>query len=70
VKVNHDFLEGGYIDDYQARGKWQLRDDTRIDATVQYEHWGFPILALRQQTNITASVGVVFTPKWLKRRDQ
>lgn len=64
VKANKDFLEGGYIEDYFIRGKWQVKDEWNVQAGVQYEHWMFPLIAPTVQTNITATIGVVFTPKW------
>jgi membrane-associated phospholipid phosphatase len=64
VLANHDFLEGGSINDYSARAKWRLCDDINVDAGLQYEQWRFPLLAPTQQTNVTGSIGVVFTPKW------
>jgi hypothetical protein len=64
VKVNHDFLLGGYIDDYFIKSKWQIREEWNVEGGVQYEHWRYPLVAVNQQTNISTTVGVVFTPKW------
>jgi hypothetical protein len=65
VHVNPEFLQGGSIEDYNARGRWHIRDQLTIEAGVQYEHWRFPLLAPTQQTNVSSTIGIRFEPaRW------
>jgi membrane-associated phospholipid phosphatase len=70
IRVNPDFLEGGMIRDYSARGKWKFGSQISLDAAMQYEHWRFPILAPTQQTNMSGSIGIIWEPKrrWWRAR--
>jgi hypothetical protein len=41
-----------------------------ISASVQYEHWIFPVIQPNPVTNVTASVQISFQPqKWFRRAD-
>jgi hypothetical protein len=68
IRVNPDFLQGGDIDDYTAKGKWHPRDEWTVDGGLQYERWRFPLLASGRQSNVTTWLQVTFTPKWSLKR--
>jgi hypothetical protein len=67
VEANKDFLEGGEINDFYAQGTWQIRDEWQVQGGLQHERWQFPALAPSERTNVTTTIGVVFTPKKLSR---
>ena len=67
VEANQDFLEGGEINDFYAQGTWQVRDEWQVQGGIQHERWQFPALAPNERTNVTTTIGVVFTPRKLSR---
>lgn len=61
--VLQEFLEGGQIHDYALRSDITIHSHLTASASLQYEHWGFPLLSPTLQNNFTASFGVTFWPK-------
>jgi hypothetical protein len=53
---------GGMINDGSVRADFWVHRVWNVNALVQYEQWKFPILANGPQTNVTASVGITFSP--------
>ena len=68
IRINPDFLEGGKIDDYWAKGRWHVRDELTVDVGWQYERWHLPLLAGSQRSNHVGTIGVLYEPKWRWRR--
>jgi len=62
--VNKDFIEGGRLADYSARGELTLSSGLALSGYVQYEQWKFPILSATGQSNVTASFQFAFYPHW------
>lgn len=55
---------GGEINDFFARVNWSLRPDLTLDSSLQYEHWNFPVLAPRAQTDFTGLIQLTYWPHW------
>jgi hypothetical protein len=70
-KVSQQFIPGGgTLTDVGARGDYWTRFNVGISASVQYEHWTFPVIQPNPATNVTASVQISFEPqKWFRRTD-
>jgi membrane-associated phospholipid phosphatase len=66
--VSRRFLEGGRLHDVSARGEFLLNPQTAVEASVQYERWNFPLLAAGQQSNVSASLQLTFSPHWGLRK--
>jgi hypothetical protein len=63
--VDNDFIPGGgNIQDFSARSVWQFRSGYEINAFVQYERWGFPLLLPLAGPDTVASVELAYHPKW------
>ena len=67
-EVSKDFIGGGRLVDYTARGDLMLSSNTALSALLQYEQWSFPLLTPNTQTNIAAGVQLTFQPHWHARR--
>ncbi len=65
VNVDHSFLEGGHMNDFGVSSTWMLRPGLGASALVQYEQWGFPLLAPTAKSNVTASFQLTFWPNAL-----
>jgi hypothetical protein len=68
-KVSQQYLPGGgTLTDVGARADYWTRFNAGISASVQYEHWSFPIVQPNATTNVTAMVQISFEPqKWFHR---
>jgi hypothetical protein len=62
--VSKDFIGGGRLSDYSARGELLLGRNVGLSGFLQYEHWWFPLLAPTPQSNVAASFQVTFNPHW------
>lgn len=60
--VNPEFLEGGYLRDYDATGTFGKVYGLVISGTFKYEHWNFPLLSAVPKTNVSAALQVSFRP--------
>jgi len=67
-EVSKDFLGGGRLADYSARGEFKLSSTLAVSGFLQYEPWRFPALTPTPQANVTASVQLTFYPKWRPRK--
>jgi hypothetical protein len=56
-------LEGGRLRDVSARGQILINSQSALEASIQYERWQFPLLALGPQSNVSASLQLTFTPR-------
>jgi membrane-associated phospholipid phosphatase len=66
--VSKDFIGGGRLSDYSARGEFMLGRNVGLSGALQYEHWWFPVLSTTAQSNVTASFQLTFYPRWQIRR--
>jgi membrane-associated phospholipid phosphatase len=60
--VAPDFIGGGRLADYSAKGEFMIGHDLSVSGLFQYEQWRFPVLASGPQSDITASVQLTFYP--------
>ena len=60
--VAKDFLEGGSYEDFGARAELQVRPNLSLTSALQYERWSFPLLSTSTNSNVTASVQLIFWP--------
>jgi membrane-associated phospholipid phosphatase len=60
--VDPAFIQGGRLVDYSAQGQFLLTHQVQLTGTLQYEQWHFPALNAASQSNIMASMGVVYFP--------
>jgi hypothetical protein len=63
-EVSRAFIGGGRAVDYSFQGEALVNRDLSIAGWVQYEQWNFPMLAANKQSNVTASLQVIFYPHW------
>ena len=64
--VDQEFLQGGRYQDFSLGGSFNLRSDVYASATVQYEHWAFPVLSGVPQNNVSSSVQITYRPEHLR----
>ena len=62
--VSPQFLGGGRLADYSARGDFMLSPNLAITAALQYEQWQFPVLSPEGQSDVTASAQLTYYPHW------
>jgi membrane-associated phospholipid phosphatase len=68
-KVSQQFIPGGgTLTDFGGREDYWMRPSLGISASVQYERWLFPVIQPSGQTNVTASVEILFQPQEVFRR--
>jgi len=63
-EVSHDFIGGGRLVDYSAKGDVTLSPSLHFSGYVQYEQWRFPVLFTNRQSNVVASLQLTFEPRW------
>ena len=64
MQVSPRFITGGgNINDASVHTDFWLRHSWDVSATVQYEQWNYPILAPGPQVNVSASVGITYSPE-------
>jgi hypothetical protein len=66
--VYKDFIQGGRLADYSARGDYMFGHSVALSGSFQYEQWWFPILSSTRQSNETASLQLTFYPHWRARQ--
>jgi hypothetical protein len=64
LSVDHSFLQGGWLQDINAKTNLALGTDFALQAGIQYERWQFPLLANGPVSNVTTSVQLSYTPRW------
>lgn len=62
--VYKNFIGGGRLVDYSARGEYTLNSRLGLVGLLQYESWRFPVLAPTAQSNLTTSLELTFHPHW------
>ena len=62
--VSPDFIGGGRVVDYSAKGEFMIGPDVAVSGFFQYEQWKFPVLSPLGQSDVTASLQVTFYPRW------
>jgi hypothetical protein len=60
--VSPSFIEGGRLVDYSAQGDLQLAANLAVSGIVRFEQWNFTAVNPTTQSDITASVQVMFSP--------
>jgi len=69
LKVGQQFIPGGgTLTDAGVRGDYWVRSNLSVSASVQYERWLFPVIQPNAQTNVTATVKILFQPEKLFQR--
>ena len=69
-KVSHEFIpNGGTLADANVRAEFWPRSTFSLSASLQYETWNFPVIALGRQGNVTTSIQLSFWPRALRARD-
>lgn len=63
-EVDHNFLQGGQLDDFSLRGDLKLGRSLLLSTTAQYESWSFPLLSSNAKSNLAVSMTLIFHPKW------
>jgi membrane-associated phospholipid phosphatase len=64
MQVSPRFINGGgNINDASVHTDFWMRHSWDVSATVQYERWNYPILAPGPQVNVSASVGITYSPE-------
>ena len=66
VNVDHSFLQGGHMNDFGISNNWMLGPALGASTSLQYEQWGFPLLAPAAKSNLTVSFQLTFWPNALK----
>jgi hypothetical protein len=66
--VSPNFIGGGRLADYSARGEFMLGPEVSVSGFVQYEQWRFPVLSPTRQSNVTASLQFTYSPHWRMHR--
>jgi Capsule assembly protein Wzi/PAP2 superfamily len=68
-KVSQEFLPGGgTLTDAGVRADYWVRSNISVSTSVQYERWLFPTIQPGPQTNVGASVEILFQPEKLFHR--
>ena len=68
VNVDHSFLEGGHMNDFGVSNSWMLHSGMMVSAAIQYEQWGFPLLAPTAKSNLAASFQFSLSPNAMAAR--
>lgn len=66
--VANDFIGGGRLVDYSAKGNFTPFPELTCSGLLQYEQWRFPVLSPGGQSNVTASLQITYYPKWRIRK--
>jgi hypothetical protein len=60
--VNPEFLEGGYLRDFDLSGTIVRMGGVFFTATAKYEHWSFPLLSTAPKTDVSVSLQISYRP--------
>jgi hypothetical protein len=63
MEVDREFLEGGHLNDFSVRHEMMVSPELGLSGSVQYETWGFPLLATQRMSNVTASLQLTYLPR-------
>jgi hypothetical protein len=61
-------LGGGTLADANVRAEFWPSSTFSLAASVQYEMWNFPVIAINRQSNVTSTVQLSFWPKGFSRK--
>jgi hypothetical protein len=67
-EVSADFIGGGRLADWSAKGDFTLNKKIEVSGLLQYEQWRFPVIVTDKKNNVTASVEIKFYPGWRKSK--
>jgi len=60
--VNPEFLEGGYLRDYDVTGTVATLGSIVFSSSIKYEHWNFPLLSATPKTDMSGGLQISFRP--------
>ncbi|HEX3106754.1 MAG TPA: capsule assembly Wzi family protein [Terriglobales bacterium] len=60
--VNPEFLEGGYLRDFDLSGTIVKMGRMVLTATTKYEHWNFPLLSPTPKNDVSVALQVSYRP--------
>jgi membrane-associated phospholipid phosphatase len=60
--VNPEFLQGGYLRDFDLSGTLVKMGSLAFTGTVKYEHWNFPLLSTTPKTTVGVSLQISYQP--------
>jgi len=66
--VSPNFIGGGRLTDYSAKGEFMIGHNVSVSGLLQYEQWNFPELAPTAQSNVTGSVQLTLYPNLRLRK--
>jgi len=67
--VSPNFIQGGRLVDYSAQSEFTIAPSLAISGMVQYEQWRFLSLNQTRQSDVTAFLQLIFSPRWRLGRD-
>jgi membrane-associated phospholipid phosphatase len=67
-EVSADFIGGGRLSDWSAKGDFALNSTIELSGLVQYEQWRFPVIAAGKESNVSASFQIKLYPSWRTSR--
>lgn len=59
---NPEFLQGGYLRDFDLSGSVVKMGGVVLTAAAKYEHWNFPLLSAAPKTDVGVSLQVSYQP--------
>src|SRR5262249_18310750 len=63
-KVDGSYLpSGGTLNDGGISVSMQVRPTLTFSGSAQYEQWNYPLLSSTAKSNVTTSIGFVFSPR-------
>lgn len=60
--VNPEFLEGGYLQDFDVAGTFARKGELVFSAAAKYEHWNFPLLSSTPKNDMSVGLEIGFQP--------
>jgi len=67
-KVSQQLMPGGgTLTDVGVRGDYWVRSNLSVSTSVQYERWLFPVIQANTNTDVSATVEILFQPEKLFR---
>jgi hypothetical protein len=51
------------LNDFSVRHEMMVSPELGLSGSVQYETWGFPLLATQRMSNVTASLQLTYLPR-------
>lgn len=61
--VDPSYVGGGQLQDVTGSYDFQLRQEVKVKAGLQFERWKFPVLASAPQSNVAMSIQITYQPK-------